>query len=98
MEKMGPDLSELGALVDAGIFKKLLESCALGILEMAALDVVVQDPHPYNCAVCGTNEGRAAPCDFGECVGRSDKALRGSLKRLMQGYKSELNKWYSEKL
>ena len=96
--KLGPDLQEAAELVSFEDYTNAYWTATNAIEQMAARDVVVLDPHPYNCSLEFGSTSRALPCDFGECVATTTAALRKSLKNLFHGYRQVAKTTYGRDL
>ena len=53
---------------------------------MANLDVVVPDPHPYNCSLVLGSTRLAIPCDYGEGARTTPVVLKRSLRSFFAGF------------
>ena len=88
VDKLGPDLQAAATKLDFVDFSNAYLSTVHAIEGMAHLDVVVPDPHPYNCSLLLGSNQDALPCDFGAAVPTSSGAIRKSLKNLFGGFRN----------
>ena len=86
--KLGSDLQTAARSVHLGAYSRAYKAALWATKIFAEHDVVVTDPHPYNCSLYALRQDLALPCDFGSAAGASTAAVRKSLKALCAGFKS----------
>lgn len=92
--KLGSDLQTAIRCVSLEAYCKAYKAALWATKIFAEHDVIVADPHPYNCSLYRDRHDLALPCDFGSASGASVTALRKSLKALCAGFKSMVREAY----
>ena len=87
VSRLGSDLQTAANSSTLSAYCKAYRSALWATKIFAEADVVVTDPHPYNCSLHGDRGDLALPCDFGSATAASTAAVRKSLKALCLGFK-----------
>lgn len=86
LTKLGPDLQTAASSVPLDKYCKAYKAALWATKIFAEQDVVVVDPHAYNCSLYGDKLDLALPCDFGGATSASTATARKSLKALCGGF------------
>ena len=86
VSKLGPDLQTAASTVPLKAYCHAYKAALWAIKVFAEHDVVVSDPHPYNCSLYPGKQHLALPCDFGSATSASTCSVRKSLKALCGGF------------
>ena len=86
VSKLGLDLQTAANSVPLDAYCKAYKAALWATSIFAASDVVVTDPHPYNCALYPGKQDLALPCDFGAVSVSTAAAVKKSLKALCAGF------------
>ena len=87
LDRLGSDLQQAAAEVCLADYLEAYCAALWAMMRMVEFDVVVPDPHPYNCALILDSTKLAIPCDFGDGAPATTKTLRKALKSFFAGYK-----------
>jgi len=85
--RLGCDMEKAAEWMNPSQFCRAYSAAMYAMKHMAAHDVIVPDPWPYNLALVRDGDDRALPCDFGGCVSASDAGMRQALKKLFKGFR-----------